>query len=459
MTLNSALLYKRPSNYIENSVLLLFAFATAFFPRIFNSMGFPSIINFLHFITVPLACGIVIVTTTVKDRKQIAISQALGVGLLFLLMSMTASALLNKAGLINVILEFLLFAEPFMLLLAIICIPFSLKSLKRFRAWILGFIAIHIFLAFAQYILITAGVLAVRSMQPVDNIQGVFYLSGSGHVVAASVSLSFGLYFLLSFKNAPFWLRTSVFGATFLQLLFADAKQVVLVFSIAWLLLILLRLEDVGKSLQYIIAAILIGYALYWCIYNVDAFRAFRTWIRPGLYGPDGEATLLKLAPIRIIPTFYQSSLNWIFGLGPGHTVERLGGFMLRDYWALLQPLGATVHPASQAVWDAARQTYWLDSSFFSPFWVLAGLWGDLGFVGLAVYLYVGLIVWWRLCLDDLSRFTMLTILLYGLIFTQMQEPGYMLSMATLIGLRWHELKINRVSQSMAVKDLNHVQR
>ncbi len=296
-------------------------------------------------------------------------------------------------------------------------------------------------------------------MQPVDNVQGVFYLTGSGHVIGASVSMSFGLYYLFSAKTAPLWLRISVFAATFLQLLFADAKQVLFVFIIAWFLLILLRLNDIKSTLQYLIAAILIGYTLNWAIYNVEAFRAFRTWIRPGLYGPDGAATLLKFAPLRIIPTFYQSPLNWLLGLGPGHTVERLGGFMLKDYSALLKPLGATIHPASQAVWDAFYQMSWLDSSFFSPFWVLAGIWGDLGFLGLGVYLYLAWIVWRRLCLDDLSRFTMLTIFVYGLIFTQLQEPGYMLSMAALIGLRWHELQINKLSQSIELNDIRYANR
>ncbi|MDZ7957140.1 MAG: hypothetical protein RMY34_04415 [Aulosira sp. DedQUE10] len=441
-------IYKPQEGYIKNSILIVLAFATAFFPRILNSVGLPSVINFVHFLVVPVACGIVITKTKVKNKNQISIAQSLIAGLLALFVSMTASALLNQAGVINIFLAFLLLVEPFIVLLAIISLPVSQKSLKKFRALILGFIGVHVFLALAQSLLINIGILHVTRMQPGDNIQGVFYLSGSGHVVGSSVSLSFGLYYLFSAKTAPIWLRASVFGATFLQLLLADAKQVLLVFIIAWLLLILIRLNDIKTTLQYIIAAILISYALYWCIYNVEFFSAFRAWIRPELYGPDGAATLLKVAPLRIIPTFYKSPLNWFLGLGPGHSVERLGGFMLKDYSALLKPLGATIHPASQAVWDAFYQTSWLDSSFFSPFWVLAGIWGDLGFLGLGIYLYLALIVWRRLCLDDLSRFTMLTVLLYGFIFTQLEEPGYMLSMATLIGIRWHERQINKLSQA-----------
>jgi hypothetical protein len=37
-----------------------------------------------------------------------------------------------------------------------------------------------------------------------------------------------------------------------------------------------------------------------------------------------------------------------------------------------------------------------------------------------------------------------LSVLLFGLIFTQMEEPGYMLTVASLIGLRWQEIQLNK---------------
>ncbi|MBF2016554.1 MAG: hypothetical protein IGS23_15405 [Rivularia sp. T60_A2020_040] len=439
-------LYKQKKAFIKNSTLVLISFATAFFPRILDSLGAPAPINFVHFVIVPLACGIVIVKTRVRDRNQILTAKSLITGIFFLLSVMTASAFLNKAGLINVFVALMLLAEPFILVLAIISIPMSLKSLKRFRAWILGFASVHLLLALTQHFLIAARILRVTSMTAEDNVQGVFYLSGSGHVVGASVSIYFALYYFVSAKTVPFWIRGAVFFAAFLQLLFADAKQVVVVLLAAWLLLILTKLKDIKTALQYLIAAILIGYAFWWCVQNLEAFMAFRTWIRPELYGPDGAATILKFGPLRIFSSYYQSPLNWLLGLGPGHTTGRLGGWMLKDYWNLLGPLGATIHPATEAVWQTVRG-YWLDSSFFSPFWGWAGIWGDFGFLGLGAYLYLCSIVWRKLCLDDSSKFMMLSVLIFGLIFTQMEEPGYMLSVAGLIGLRWQEIKISNALQ------------
>lgn len=436
----------RSGYLLKSSVLLLIAFATAFFPRIIEAAGLPSIINFIHFAIVPLACGIVLIKTQARDKVQISVVKAL-LGALFLFLGfMLSSALLNSAGLINVAVDFLLLTEPFILLTAIVCVPFSPTSFKRFRTWILGFALTNLLLALAQKLLISAGILAVTRMTMEDNVQGVFYLSGGGHVPSAFVSLSFGLYYLFSAKLVPIWIRLAVMFAAFMQMLFADVKQSILVFLVSWVILILLRSSNIKTTLQYVIAAVIVIYAFYWCVQNLAAFAAFKTWIRPEIYGPDGDATVLKTAPFHIIPSYYTSFLNWFLGLGPGHTVGRLGGWMIKDYGSLLNPLGATSHPASEAVWATWRGNY-LDSSFFSPLWGWAGIWGDLGFCGLGAYLYIGFIVWRKLCLDDFSRVIVLTIIVNGFIFTQLEEPAYMLAMAALIGLRWHELYSQRQMQ------------
>jgi hypothetical protein len=127
-------------------------------------------------------------------------------------------------------------------------------------------------------------------------------------------------------------------------------------------------------------------------------------------------------------------------GLGPGHTVGRLGGWLIKENWNILGPLGATVHPLSNDMWLEVYQNWIaLESTMFSPFFGWAGLWGDLGLLGLGIYLYLGWTVWHYLCPDDLSKFLLLSVAGFGLIFTQMEEPGFMLYSAFLIGTRWHE--------------------
>ena len=436
----------RNKNIIRNSNLIIIAFATIFFPRIIAAAGVPSPINFVHFALVPLFCGIVFTTTRVKDRTQISITQSLLSTLVFLMGIIIVSAFYNGAGLVNVLIAFMLLAEPFMLLAAITCISMSLDELKRFRGWIVKFAIIHLSLAFLQKVLLSLSILNRSDMTEADNVQGVFYLSGGGHVVGASVSMSFGLYYLASYKNVPLWIRLSAFFASFIHLLLADAKQVLVVMLLAWVLLIFIKIKDFTNVIKYLILIVIVSLILVWCIQNLELFRAFKTWIRPGLYGPDGEVTLQKISSLKIIASYYESPLNWLFGLGPGHTVGRLGAWMLKKYGDLLIPMGATIHPASQEVLSAVEGT-WLDSSFFSPLFAWASIWGNIGFVGLGVYLYLCSIVWRRLCLDDFGKFLMLNVMIHGFIFTLMEEQGYMASVAVLIGLKWQENQIKANSK------------
>ncbi len=436
---------KAEAGFISSSRLLIIAFAAAFFPRILQSLGAPAPINFVHFMVAPVACSLVVFSSRRQNRQQLTIVKALISGLMGLFAIATASALLNNAGLVNVFLGLMIISEPFIFLTAIISIPFTTESLSRFKKWILGFGAIHIGLALSQKVGLETGLLRHTRMTLEDNVQGVFYLSSGGHVVGASASLVFGLYYYVSAKTVPLWVRISVLGAVLSQILFADAKQVLFVAILAWGCLILSKITDLRVAFQYIIAALLIGYAFYWCIYNVELFHAYQTWIRPEIYGPNGDATLLKTEPLRIIPTYYTSAFHWLLGLGPGHTIGRIGGWMLKDYWSLVGSLGATIHPASEAVWEA-WQGHYLDSSFFSPLWGWAGIWGDLGFLGLISYIALWFITWRKTCRDDVSRFLVLNFLVNGFIFTLMEEPGFALTSIVLIGLRWHELCLKQAS-------------
>jgi len=297
-----------------------------------------------------------------------------------------------------------------------------------------------------QWPLLVKGVLSTKGMGLQDAVQGVFYITGAGNYVSATLSICVGLYFFSTFsKIFPIWVRVSVLAATFWQIILADCKQIVLALGLAWVLLVIIRSQNITQALKYLITLILVSAVFLFCVQNIPDFSAYNSWARPELYGLDGEVMHAKIAGIRIILSFHKSFLNLLFGLGPGHTIGRLGGWLLKDYWDLLGPLGATTHPASQAVWDAANSD-WLNqsggSTIFSPFFTWAGIWGDLGFVGLGVYLYLAFVVWHCFCSDDLPRFWLLSILIIGLIFTQMEEPGYMLSMAFLIGVRWQEKRM-----------------
>jgi len=433
-------------HFIGSSPLTLFAYASVFFPRILDSVGFPSPINFVHFLVVPIIFGFVLLENNTRDKEKNKATNLLLAMLLVFLISLTISAVVNEAGLVNLALSYMLLAEPFFFLIIIVYLPLDWNSLTRLRNWFLLFSLINVMLAFIQYILINIGLLKVTQMTPWDNVQGVFYLSGAGHVVSSAVSMMFGLYYFASPKLALVWMRVTFLMATFIQLLVADAKQTLLTFLVAWGFLIFLKLTDIKVVFQYAISAIVVFYSLIWAINNLALFAAFNDWLNLELFEPAGRATLLKTGGIRIITSYYESPLNWLFGLGPGHTVSRLGGWMLQDYWNLLAPLGATIHPVSEAVWTTWRG-HFLNSSFFSPLFSWLGIWGDTGYVGLTIYLCLWWIVWIQFCKDDFSKFIVITVMVTGFIFTQLEEPGYMITVTALIGLRWNELKLMNSSQ------------
>lgn len=438
---------------IKHSIIILLAFSSVYFPRLLDTIGFPSIINFFHFAIVPGAVLVNLLTTKTKNRQQIYVSQALIWGLSLLLGIIIISALLNQAGVVNVFFEYLLLAEPFIFLLGIACVPLSQKALKSLRKWMFVFAIINFALATLQWLLVEAGTLNIASngdygqFQKYDVIQGVFYLSGAGNYVSASVSISVALYCFLRTKSYPFWLRSLGLVAAAFQLIISDSKQVLLAYFVGWAILILLQFKHLDKLIIYLIAAVVSVYGFLWCVRNVDSdfFFSLRYWLieRADIYRFDGEAFQSKTLLFQMLPAYYDSFFDWFFGIGPGHTVGRLGGWILKDYGYLLRPLGATIHRASSDVWTA---TYKIDinryTTMFSPFFGWAGIWGDLGFFGLSAYLFIVSLVWRYFCTDKLAMHSVLTAFVFGLIFTQMEEPGYMLTVALMLGLQWHESRL-----------------
>ena len=449
--MNHKVVVPKKKENIRNSTLILIGFATAFFPRLPYYFGAPSPINFVHFAVIPAVFGIAIFTTRVKDRKQIAIVWELIFGLGILLACTMASALINEAGIINVFLQYMLLAEPFLLLIAIMSVPLVGKTLKRFSHWLLGFALFNLLLAIAQSILFPLGLYPRRGGTLADNIAGVFASGGgsAGNYVSCTVSLYLALYFFIVFKTVPLWIRIAGFIAALYQTQVSDSKQVFLAFIVACILLVIIKSKKPLNLWLYLIPIVLIITLFMWAIQNTDIefLSPYRNWIsRTYIYGPEGEATQTKLAAFRIIPSYYKTLLNWLFGLGPGHTVTRLGGWMMQRYGSLLLPLGATIHPASDAVFQVVTNG-WIakQSTIFFPLFTWAGIWGDLGFVGLAAYLYLASVVWRRICVDDYGKFLLLTTAVFGFILTQMEEPGHMLTVACLLGLRWQEERERRL--------------
>lgn len=434
--------------FYQGSTLVMAAFSSAFYSRIICSVTrLPSVLNHFHFVILPFTTFNILTTARPKDPKQIAIVWMLLSGLMTLFGVMTASALINGAGIINVIFDFLILGEPFMLLMAIVCVPMSLESFHRFRNWTIHSAYANMALAFIQWPLLKFNKITAGGLDATDGMAGVFFVSGAGNYVSTTVSIYFSIYYLMFATAAPLWLKVGTSIGAIFQLQLSDSKQVLFALLVGWGLLILLSMKNIVKTLISIGLIITFAIVFYWCIQHLDAFGAFKNYLdKDGIFSPDGEAARIKLVAFHLIPSFYHSPLNWLLGLGPGHTAGRLGGWLLKENWAILGPLGATIHPASQAMLEAYYGSWLaLESTMFCPLFGWAGIWGDLGLAGLGAYLLLGFIVWRYVCTDNFCRFLLLSVAGFGLIFTQMEEPGFMFYVATTIGLRWHEHRVIRL--------------
>lgn len=450
---------------IKHSTLILWGFATIFFPRFFvTTFNFPSPINFAHFLIIPAIVGIIILNARIQDRKQIIIAIELSVGLGILFTVMVASAALNQAGLVNVFISYMLLAEPYIFLLAFVLVPLNGEEIQQFRNTIMIFGLINFLIAVAQFILIPAGIWPKPEGGTFeDNVTGVFGGGGgsAGNYISCTITVYFGLYFAMTYKRAPTWLKVVAIFAGHYQNVISDSKQVLLALAGGLILLIFTKFNQLRKLILYTVLAVVSIYALYWAIYNIDLtfLAAFKNWLdRDGLFGPDGEATITKLAAFRIIPNYYDNPLDWLFGLGSGHGASRLGGWILRDYANMLLPLGATIHPASQELVSYSWNS-WLvnESTVYFPLFTWAGIWSDIGIVGLISYLFLAFITWRRLCVDDFCKYLMLSTAFFGLIITQMEEPGQVLTVAVLLGLRWQEAQHRERKKAALLADENPV--
>lgn len=426
---------------LKKSTLLIFAFATVFFPRILTYYGAPNPVNFIHFLCIPILTLYFLFTLRTGRTTNNKILKELIYGTFALFLSMAISALINDAGFINLLLQFLISIEPFLFLIALLCLPMAFKIWSRLEKLYLIFASSNLVLALAQSVLIPAGVFPRRGGTIQDNIAGVFVgTSGSaGNYVSCAISLLATLYFFVHFKSYSVWIRTTILLLALFQIQVSDSKQVLLAFSIGALILIIPLIKTPKKALPFSIAvlALFIGIAWIYMNFDVGLLRPYRNWIeKDGIYSLDGIAIRTKTAAIPIIVSYLKSPLNWLFGLGPGHTVTRLGGWMLEKYSYILVPAGATIHPASEQVSRIFLNT-WIsqESTIFSPLFTWVGLWGDIGFMGLLAYLSLVNVIWRRLCKTYYSKFLLLSTASFGFILTQMEEPAYMLSVIFMLVL------------------------
>lgn len=181
---------------------------------------------------------------------------------------------------------------------------------------------------------------------------------------------------------------------------------------------------------------------------NVAFLESYAIWIKPELFTDfDSEFYRAKLTAFRLVPEYYDSFANSLLGVGPGHGVGRLGGWMMEKYSYLLDPIGAT-HPyldMSTEIMSASAQESRnvMGTAMYGPLFSWAGIWSDLGILGVISYAAIWLAVWRCYCLHDFSRYLVTATLATGLFPGYLEEPASMLFTTFVIGLWWQEQRVS----------------
>ncbi|MGI8773564.1 MAG: hypothetical protein ACR2KQ_00925 [Actinomycetota bacterium] len=327
------------------------------------------------FVDIPLVWGALIgalIKTT--DRPQIARKQLWWIGLLSL--SMLVSWAFHQAEVIRPVLYLLLLGEPFAVVAALTLAPPSLKLRRVLWLTAVSLVLVQVPFALVQIMFLGLG----------DHIQGTLYGAGAGaHTISAVITIG-GIWWVVS---GPGKLATRVMLTLplFVIPLLADAKQVILT----------LPAMLIGGSLRRhpaltVFSGVLLVGAVVGLLRYAPAGDVAVNFLEQARAGKSGKAAAAEVVWDKVTA----DPVSFAFGRGPAQTVSR-AAFMTTDrLLASDSPLRVfglePAEIATQADAYATSKTGYLKAtSFNSGISSALGVLGDLGFVGLTVYL--GLIV------------------------------------------------------------------
>lgn len=415
------------------STLAIGVLATCFVARPLVVAGAPSVVKFLHFGLVALSTGLMAPRITGKASRRLAR------GLILLAFVIIASALANGAGAINVLLDFALLSEPLLLLMLLTATPDEALTVESTRRWVYGLGGVHVALAIFQYF--------VQGLHA-DDVKGVFLDQGAGHHVGGAVAMTLCAAALFGRSRLPMIIRCLAAIASLAVVFFSDSKQVLAVFIVSLGIFAALNSRRLGTALKILSAGAVSVAGIV--VAGQTIYPALLVWAKPDVLS---QAIPHKFSVFSLLAAHGEHWWQLLVGMGPGHTVGRLA-LLLPEYWSALSPLGATTSPVTTLIYHANDSNWMSNSTTGSSMWALtffwAGLLGDLGLIGTGVFLWLWMIAWKDVCRDNLSRFFVVNVLVFGIVFAWLEEPGYMLFVTAMLGIGWQDSVAALAARRMA---------
>jgi hypothetical protein len=428
--------------FVPGWVWVAAAIVSALLSRTLSSFGLlPNVAQFADFGFV--SAGLAAVALR-RAGPWTAASRRLVAPLAALLVVIWTSSLIHGTGHLRALVVFMLWAEPFALLLILVLEP----PPKRHRRTLLACFGLLVVLQvpFALWQAATKGL--------GDPVQGTLIGSGAGAHLMAGVTTLGGLALMNWGYGRSFqWGVAATLGAAPLILLLpvlADAKQVVLALPAAALVLLALTRKITRKvAISAALAAV-----LAYLVLQVPQGRTAVNFLDRAGGGKSGKLVGFEVA----LDETRRYWANWLFGLGPAQGLSRaaflttavgnekaittIDGRVTRAAQIPKGPLQRVLEPATVPVLahDKARRVA-SGTSFNSPLSSGLGVFSDTGILGSAVFAW--LLIWIGAALIHAREHWLARAALAGwalsiplaFTFDWWEEPPFMLPLALLTGL------------------------
>ncbi len=360
------------------------AVVMAVFSRLLVAWGIaPGFINFLHF-PIAVASTFLAFLSPYRSFKSLSTRLAQGIGALGTLS--VISWLASGGNFLKMVLMWLLFAEPFFILYAV------LKTTPTDKVQTFSRLSLSLTFAQIPFALWQAATLGLG-----DVVQGTLIGHGAGaHVVGAItlmgvITLASGM---LSKRNALKSFSDVLTYILIITILFvipvlSDAKQVIIVFSIAFIFLLwnsqILRAGSLFISVTMVALIILAGHL----------YQPLRMATDMGLVlaGLGGKVLSYQI----LVRKMMEFPLFFIIGLGPGNSVTRAALAAQEGYIRSLPSNWIDFSPSpimSEILSESSNYYLFASSSAWSGISSWLGLFGDLGLLGVATYLWILWAIW-----------------------------------------------------------------
>jgi len=414
------------NNFFLNNIIFLIT-VSFLFTRVLVFVGLPSSINHIHYLLIFMSY--LWSLAFIKDSQNISLNKLIFLFVLFILVS----TLYNKISKFNFIVYTLIILEPFFYYIFLIRVKLSLIDQKFIKKIIILFSFLNTLICYIQYFIYN-----LRN----DDVQGLFINLGAGHHVAGFVATLTATYvfFLTKLNN---YIKFTIILILVSVNILSDAKQVVLSFVIALFIFYLIKFFKT-KNITYILKIlfntglmIILIYILYSInkVYFSPYFSKNIDEIKEGLD--------LKFSIFELFKYYHYSYLNNFFGLGPGQTTSRLA-LMIPDYQDFLF-FNFSINELTNIIWIFQQSNYITatstGSSLFAPFFFWGGIYGDIGSLGVLIYL----ILWQQILklneYDEYSIFLVILVLLKGIVFNWPEEPPFILLIVSLLAIRFYDIK------------------